>query len=237
MQEQKGLPFSKPGTTYQSLRESGFDFSTAIGELIDNSIQAKAKRIEIKPKIVERKFEGKRKSVSVITQVAVVDNGNGMDAEILNACPQLGFSTRYNDRKGFGRFGVGATYASISQCKRTIFCSRPKGTGNFLATYIDLEEIANESQTEIPKPGESHLPNDLEEVIVENSSTIVIWDKCDRLQSDANGKPTKASDLLDELKEWVSRAYRHIIWDGVEIYINEEKVVAYDPLYSGLTHF
>ena len=60
MEEQKGIPFIEPGTAYQSLRESGFDFSTAIGELIDNSIDAKAKRIEIIPKIVERKFEGKK---------------------------------------------------------------------------------------------------------------------------------------------------------------------------------
>ena len=91
MEKQKGIPFIKPGTAYQSLRESGFDFSTAIGELIDNSIDAKAKRIEIIPKIVERKFEERSKPVSVITQIAVVDDGNGMDADKLNSCPQLGF--------------------------------------------------------------------------------------------------------------------------------------------------
>ena len=152
MKEQKGLPLLELGTAYQSLRESGFDFSTAIGELIDNSVQAKAKRIDIIPKIVEKRPEGSSKPVSVIIQVSVVDDGHGMDAETLNGCPQLGFSTRYNDREGLGRFGVGATYASISQCKRTIFCSRPKGTGNFLATYIDLDEIAENTQADIPKP-------------------------------------------------------------------------------------
>ena len=225
MEKQEGLPLLELETAYKSLRESGFDFATAIGELIDNSIQAEAKRIEIKPKIVERKF------VSVITQIAVIDDGNGMNAEILNGCPQLGYSTRYNDREGLGRFGVGATYASISQCKRTIFCSRPNGTGNFLATYIDLDEIANGGQTNIPKPSELHLPKYLEELCFADSSTIVVWEQCDRLQSDANGKPFQAKDLLDELTNWVSRAYRHSIWEGVEIYIEGEKVVAYDPLY------
>ena len=231
MEEQKGLPLLELGTAYKSLRESGFDFSTAIGELIDNSIQAKAKRIEIKPKIVERKFEGKRKSVSVITQVAVVDDGNGMDAEILNACPQLGFSTRYNDRKGFGRFGVGATYASISQCRRTTFCSRAKSTDDFLATYIDLDEISENKQQDIPKPSKIHIPEIPEDINIDNLSTIVVWDKCDRLESDANGNPISSESHLKELKKWISRAYRHFIWEGVEIYIDEEKVVAYDPLY------
>ena len=91
MKEQEGLPLIKPGTTYQSLRESGFDFSTAIGELIDNSVQADAKRIDIILKIVQKKLEGKRKPVSVINQVFVVDDGNGMDAETLNSLPAVRF--------------------------------------------------------------------------------------------------------------------------------------------------
>ena len=223
MKEQKGLPLLKLRTAYQSLRESGFDFSTAIGELIDNSVQADAKRIDIIPKIVKKKLEGKRKPVSVISQIFVVDDGNGMDTDTLNSCPQLGFSTRYDDRKGLGRFGVGATYASISQCKRTIFCSRPKGTGNFIATYIDLDEIAENAQTDIPIPSESYLPKDLEDISFDNSSTIVVWEQCDRLQSDANGKPIQANELLDELTNWISRAYRYIIWGGVDIYIKDQK--------------
>ena len=229
--KEEGLPLLELGTAYQSLRESGFDFSTAIGELIDNSIQANAKRIEIIPKIEEKKLEGVEGSVSVITQVSVVDDGDGMDEETLNGCPQLGFSTRYNDREGLGRFGVGATYASISQCKRTIFCSRPKGKGDFIATYIDLDEIAGNTQTDIPKPSKSYLPDNLKDISSDDSSTIVVWDECDRLQSDANGKPIQADEHLKELKNWVARAYRYVIWAGVEIYIKEEKVVAYDPLY------
>lgn len=231
MEEQKGVPLLKPGTAYQSLRESGFDFSTAIGELIDNAIQAKAKRIDIIPKIVEKRLKGKKKPVSVITQVFVVDDGDGMDEETLNNCLQLGFSTRYNNREGLGRFGVGATYASISQCKRTIFCSRPKRSGNFIATYIDLDEIANKTQTAIPKPSKLYLPKYLEEINVDNSSTIVVWNKCDRLKSDANGNPIQADEILADLKDWISRAYRYIIWKGVEIYIKGGRVLAYDPLY------
>ena len=232
MKKQNGMPLLELETAYQSLRESGFDFSTAIGELIDNSVQAKANRIDIIPKIEEIENGGKQGAITAITQVVVVDNGDGMDAETLNKCPQLGFSTRYNDREGLGRFGVGATYASISQCKRTTFCSRPKGTDDFLATYIDLKEIENKTQIDIPIPSKDHLPENIEDVSFDDSSTIVIWNNCDRLKSDANGKPIKASELLDELKRWVSRAYRHTIWDGVEICINCEIIPAYDPLYA-----
>ena len=221
MEEQEGLPLLELGTAYQSLRESDFNFPTAIGELIDNSVQAKAKRIDIIPKIDR----------SVITQISVVDDGDGMDEETLNGCPQLGFSTRYNDREGLGRFGVGATYASISHCKRTIFCSRSKGAGDFLATYIDLDEIANNTQTDIPKPSKIYLPNGLSEIGSDDSSTIVIWERCDRLRSDPDGNAIQANELLRGLEDWVSRAYRHIIWRGVQIYVAGKKVFAYDPLY------
>ena len=231
MKEQNGIPLLELETAYQSLRESGFDFSTAIGELIDNSVQANANRIDIIPRFEEIENETKQVPIAAITEVVVVDNGDGMDAETLNKCPQLGFSTRYNDREGLGRFGVGATYASISQCIRTTFCSRPKGTDDFLATYIDLKEITNKTQIDIPIPSKNHLPANIEEFSFDDSNTIVIWNKCDRLNSDANGNPIDAIELLKELKRWISRAYRHTIWKGIEIHINCEKVPAYDPLY------
>ena len=97
MKEETGLPLLELATAYQSLRDSGFDFSTAIGELIDNSVQANAKRIDIIPKIEQKQFKGVEGLVPVITQVSVVDDGDGMDEKTLNGCPQLGFSTRYND--------------------------------------------------------------------------------------------------------------------------------------------
>ena len=137
-----------------------------------------------------------------------------MNEKTLNGCPQLGFSTRYNDRHGLGRFGVGATYAAISQCKRATFCSHSKGKGNLLATYIDLDEIAENTQIDIPKPSESHLPDNLKDLRFDNPSTIVVWDKCDRLQFDANGNPIQSDEHLKELKDWVSRAYRYFIWEG-----------------------
>ena len=42
---------------------------------------------------------------------------------------------------------------------------------------------------------------------------------------------SKQMNSLTELQKWVSRAYRYIIWNGVEIFINDEKVLAHDPLY------
>ncbi|BCL39286.1 ATP-binding protein [Nostoc sp. MS1] len=142
MHTQSGKPLLELATAYKSLRDSGFDFSTAVGEPIDNAIQAQATKIRVITKTIERDNHNSKKKLPVIQQVAIVDNGYGMNADVLHGCLQLGYSTRYNDREGIGRFGVGATLAAISQCKRITIFSRNKSTSSFLSTYIDIDEIA-----------------------------------------------------------------------------------------------
>ena len=39
-----------------------------------------------------------------------------MSPEIVENCLTQGFSSRYNDRSGIGRFGVGMTKAFMNQC-------------------------------------------------------------------------------------------------------------------------
>ncbi|MFN6513015.1 MAG: ATP-binding protein [Nostoc sp. CreGUA01] len=160
-----------------------------------------------------------------------MDNGYGMNADVLHSCLQLGYSTRYNDREGIGRFGVGATLAAISQCKKISVFSREKSTDNFLSTYIDIDEIANKNQLEIPYPVITKLPMKTNPLLNQDSGTIILWDKCDRLETDPKGKPINSKLLLDELEEWISRAYRYFLWDGREIYLNGKPIIAHDPLY------
>jgi len=228
---EKRVPLLELATAYSSLRDSGFDFPTAVGELIDNAIQAGASRIDIITKVEEKKHQNSQQNMSTIIQVSIIDNGFGMSETILHGCLQLGFSTRYNDRKGLGRFGVGATLAAISQCKRITIFSRTPSESALLSTYIDLDEIAAKEQIEIPLPQKLEPPNDLESLLADQQGTIVVWDKCDRLQSDPNGHPIDASVLLKELEKWISRAYRYYLWDGVKIFIDSKNVIAHDPLF------
>lgn len=89
------------GRALESLRNSNFDTVSAMGEVIDNSLEAEAKniRIEIKKKeIRNNRFD--------LKEVAFTDDGIGMDKETLSKCLQLGFSLRYNGRSGIGRFGI-----------------------------------------------------------------------------------------------------------------------------------
>ena len=89
-----------------SMRNSDFDAYSAVGEVIDNSIQAEAQNVRLSVAFTADRHES-------ITAIAFGDDGTGMSGDVLHRCLQLGYSTRYNDRRGIGRFGVGATLAAI----------------------------------------------------------------------------------------------------------------------------
>lgn len=215
------------GAALQSMRNSDFDVHSAYGEVIDNSIQAGATDIKVMISYDPATTAKKREPIK---KVAFGDNGSGMDKDILHRCLQLGYSSRYNDRSGIGRFGVGATLAAINQCKRVeIYSKEQKGKWSY--TYIDLDQItsAPPKMTEIPKPVEKALPDEFKNLVGENSGTLVIWSHYDR-------QPADASEILKEFKVWVGRTYRKFIWEGITFTVNGEKVHAIDPLYVTTEH-
>jgi hypothetical protein len=72
------------GHAINSLRESDFDTCSAIGEVIDNSLQAGASAIHVAVKEEELPARGRRKvGTKIIKEIAFGDNGHGMDAATL----------------------------------------------------------------------------------------------------------------------------------------------------------
>ena len=218
-------PFAA-GNTLESLRDSDFDSCSAYGEVVDNSIQADAENIKIV-------FEPKGRDH--IARVVFMDDGKGMDREILQNCLRLGWSSRYNDRTGIGRFGVGMTLGAIHECRRVEVFSKPDG-GEWNYTYLDLDEIEKsdheDKEWEIPTPVKKS-PTDIvpPAYIPSAHGTIVIWSKYDRAQD-------KYKKLIDEFRIWVGRTFRYYIWNEsvdrkspVTISLNGSEVHAIDPLY------
>src|SRR5688572_11820059 len=97
----------------QATRDSGYKgTASAISELVDNSIQAGATRIAISISAKTSDDEGKA------IEVSVLDNGCGMDPATLRQALRFGGSTRFGDRRGLGRYGMGLPNASLSQARR-----------------------------------------------------------------------------------------------------------------------
>ena len=186
-------------TALLSMRDSDFDAYSAYGEVVDNSIQAEANNVNIQ---FDHIPSDRRGNYRILKNIAFGDDGLGMNSHILHRCLQLGYSTRYNDRSGIGRFGVGVTLGAISQCQRFELYSKEKG-GDWLYTYIDVNEItSNPPEMEsIPEPRPKHVPEQYEHLVGEESGTLVIWSKYDR-------QPCSAEELIEETKIWMGRTYR-----------------------------
>src|SRR5687768_7759289 len=83
-----------------SLRSSGHDYCSADGEVIDNSLQAGANAVRLRVFTTKKKIGGNAKATEVVERVAMGDDGEGMDASTLQHSLKLGYSSRYNERKG-----------------------------------------------------------------------------------------------------------------------------------------
>lgn len=200
-----------PELAVKAMRDSGYkNTAYAIAELIDNSIEAKASLVEVFC-YEERELINERERRR-IKQLAVLDNGEGMDADTLRKALQFGNGTRLNSRAGIGRFGMGLPNASISQCRRVDVWTWQNGPDNALTAFLDLDEIESKRMRRVPDPVHRPLPEEWRKH-AENigpKGTLVLWQKFDehRLTWRA-GRAT-----LAHVEALVGRMYRKMIATG-----------------------
>lgn len=191
----------------QAMRDNGYkNAAYAIAELIDNAIQAGASQVELL--CGERKQQpGEQKRR--IEQIAVLDNGCGMDASVLRIALQFGNGTYLDESKhtGIGRFGMGLPSSSISQCKRIDVWSWQHGVENALYTYLDLDEIINQQMKEVPEPVAKPIPRWWYQVgeSFGQTGTLIVWSKIDR----CIWRTGKA--IIDNSEFLIGRIYRKFI--------------------------
>jgi len=211
----------------QATRNSGYKGTeSALSELIDNSIQAGATRVAISMLAVETEYSGVGKpAMPRVVEVAIADNGRGMDAELLRRALRFGDTSRFNDRSGLGRFGMGLPNASVSQCKRVEVYSWQGGQPP-LWTYVDVDEVADGKMIEVPAPIETVVPMPNAELIDKRQGTLVVLRNCDRLDHDG-----KNETLERTLRHGLGRIFRYFLIEGRELTLNGRKIEPFDPLY------
>lgn len=211
----------------QATRDSGYKgTASAVSELVDNSIQARASRIAISVTAMNSEAEEEVKAI----EVSVLDNGCGMDPFTLRQALRFGGSTRFGDRSGLGRYGMGLPNASLSQARRVSVYTWQSATGTrrgegpkrVYMSYLDVDEIARCEMKEVPRPELVKAPPVARE---SSSGTLVLWSRCDRLDN------RRVSTIVRKLEAELGRRFRHFLWKGLRITINGDTVRAFDPLY------
>lgn len=198
--------FLSAETVIESLRDNGYNNTAyALAELIDNSLQAKATRVEVG--FIEEQQET-RKNYTV-SEISLWDNGVGMDLYTLRVAMQFGGGTHRKDAGGMGKFGMGLPNSSISQCKRVDVWSWQAG-GEPHHTYLDVDEMKSGALEEVPVPTAKAIPTKYEKAFFTKkpeSGSLIIWSKLDRL-SWKTGK-----SIYRHCEHLVGRMYRNFISD------------------------
>jgi len=197
----------------QSTRDSGYKGTvSAIAELVDNALEASARRIDIH---IRKSPDGDDFEVSVL------DDGSGMDAETLTEALRFGGTTRFNSRKGLGRFGMGLPNASLSQARRVDVYTWQQGEPP-ITSYLDVDQIVSGTLSAIPRPMRQSLPA---AVKAKRSGTLVVWTRCDRLDH------RRVSTIEKRLHAGLGRIFRHFLWAGTMIVLNGKVIEPVDPIF------
>lgn len=228
-----GIPAILTGQALRSLRDAGYSFAAAIGEVVDNSIEAKANEIAI-----YMEDEEDEKGKAHVSRIAIADDGVGMgrgehDEDILQHYLQLGYSTRYMSRTTIGKYGVGAKLAAFNFAERIDVwsCADPEEGWRHVAfdlRHAHDEELAGRP-VEIAAPDFVPVPEELAHLVPEGTGTVVLWSKVDRLA--AGRLAANAHQLRLDLEKELSRIFREFLNGGITISVNDTELLPHDPLF------
>ena len=193
-----------PTMWVNSVRSSGYrDAAMALGELIDNSLQAGASDVEV---LVKEKLtlNGNRRTWNV-QEIAVLDNGKGMDPVLQQRALRFGDGDHHKTSGGMGKYGVGLPQASISQAKRVDVWSWQDGVASAQHTFINLNDADWVKRAMILPADSAPIPQEwlANAEIVGDSGTLVVWSTLDRLAW------KKAETIYTNSDFLVGRMYRH----------------------------
>ncbi|WP_460662318.1 ATP-binding protein [Kribbella swartbergensis] len=210
------------------MRDAGFDLMAAVGEPIDNSIEASASIIRVSPKYSKNKQH--------VTDIAFADNGRGIEMHVLPSILKMGYSTRYGQRKGLGRFGVGLKLAGLSVGTRIEVFTRPAGKDSIYHAFLDLELIKNGGQEFIEATEVDAWPGEFAALMADDKGvpfehgTLVLWRNIDRLSSGGT-YGTSLETKISDLRKFIARVYRQFLDNGLVIELEDKKTTLHDPLF------
>jgi hypothetical protein len=216
----------------RGMRDSGYkSTATSLDEFIDNAIQAQADQVD-----VVMGYAAGNTSKKKPDYLAVVDNGHGMDPDMIRLAVLWGGTHRENDRRSFGRYGFGLPSAAVSISRSFAVISKVPG-GQWQSVRIDLDDIASgklnnkQGVVEAPAAVPGQMPPFVQAVLPDGDlahGTIVLLDSLDRLTWKTS------SAVKENLLHHVGLIYRELL-RSVKIRVidgTDEKIVEpIDPLF------
>lgn len=207
----------------EALRGLGYTTGTALADIIDNSIAAKASNVEI-----EFFWNGPR------SWIAVRDDGTGMDEVQLDRAMRLGEQSPLDERSpdDLGRFGLGLKTASFSQCRRlTVASSKDGRARDCLRWDLDVLAASRDGAWDLLEGPDTRSEDILSSLSRSQSGTVVLWECLDRIVT-AGFDEQSYLDLIDRVEAHLALTFHRFI-EGTKprlvLSINRKRVQPRDP--------
>ncbi len=215
----------------ESIRSIGYSLDAAIADIVDNSVSAQAKNIEINISPPENG------NISVV----ILDDGNGMSAEDLKVAMSLGGKGPSSERglNDLGRFGLGLKTASFSQARKLLVISKKNDSVELHGIEWNLNHVIQSNKWEARLLSSTECKDELSNKGISSMvhGTAVIWSDCDRitqgLQSDKDLSQF-INQSIDQLKKKFALIFhKYLDKKKFALKINNEKIIALDPFCLG----
>jgi hypothetical protein len=185
----------------ESLRAVGYSTSTAIADIVDNSVSARAGRVDVFFSAAPEPY------------VAILDDGEGMDSvELVKAMRLAGRSPgTEREEHDLGRFGLGLKTASLSQCRCLTVISTRDGETNgvrwdlnhLIATETWALQVLEASDI-AAVPSHSRLAD-------QTRGTLVVWTDLDRIAERADDIEMHLDERLASAREHLSLVFHRFV--------------------------
>jgi Histidine kinase-, DNA gyrase B-, and HSP90-like ATPase len=218
-----------PVSLIESMRAVGYSVEAAIADIIDNSLSASAKTIQVRYDASESAF------------VAVLDDGIGMDASELTDAMRHGSTNPAKERAGtdLGRFGLGLKTASLSQCRKlTVISKRKNGQISARRWDIDVVQQTGKWLVVVPNAGDlAQLPM-YGKLEAQTSGTLVVWQELDRLTAGSLNAQLEMTAKMAPLFEHLALVFHRFTrkegdYPSIAITVNGLRLPARDPFLGG----
>ncbi|MDE1874541.1 MAG: ATP-binding protein [Patescibacteria group bacterium] len=221
-----------------SLRNMGYDCSTAIADLVDNSIAANSSEIHIE--ILPKKD-------SQPAAIVVADNGKGMDREELHEAMRFGAFQEYTS-DDLGKYGLGLKTASLSQCRTLTISSKPKTARKTRSIRHcmrwDIDHVYETDDWDLLVPSDNELEkwekDILNDGVSHENGTVVLWTNLDEALpllsiNDAREREKFLAQLILEVSAHLRMVFHRFIQGNVtgrhklDIFVCGERLLPWDP--------
>lgn len=211
-------------TLMESTRAIGYSIEAAIADIIDNSVAAKANRVDIDFFPIGEAY------------ISILDDGCGMSESKLIAAMQYGSNDPLEQREenDLGRYGLGMKTASLSQCRILTVISKKDGTVCGAQWNLNHVKRAKSWSLIVLDTEELKVYPGYEKLNSSKSGTLVIWQDLDKFAIGENDIAEAFTRKMSLIREHLSLVFHRYLsgepgLKKLDIRMNDLSITPQDP--------